>query len=437
MIETPPKFDSKSLMLDLMDIENHKLMFAHRSALQEINEEYHYWTKVKYIAKARNLDPERLWRCVKFDRHLRRVELWEKYGVKYAPSNEMQRLCHFFDMNFGGHIEASNIIPDNRERYLISSLMEEAISSSQMEGAATTRKIAKNMLRKEISPRSRSEQMIYNNYQTIQFIVAHKHQDLTPEMLLEIHRLMTEKTLERAEDAGRLRNDGDDVWVENQITHEIVHTPPQSCDLPDFIEKLCAFFNGWGQTQFIHPIIRAITIHFMIAYMHPFVDGNGRTARALFYWYMLRNGYWLLEYMPISRIIGQSKKMYEKSFLYSESDGNDIGYFIIYNLHVLEQAFNGLKKYIQRKIQEKHRAKDFLLLGNINERQAEILRLYAEDETLVLTVKDVRIKFHISPTTAKSDLIKLVKSGYLDELSYNKVKKGYLRSSNFQSLIDN
>lgn len=45
----------------------------------------------------------------------------------------------------------------------------------------------------------------------------------------------------------------------------------------------------------------------MIAYMHPFVDGNGRTARALFYWYMLKSGYWLTEYLSISRVIAKSK----------------------------------------------------------------------------------------------------------------------------------
>lgn len=435
MLECPPKYDFYEALLE--SLNERGAMDSNMSLLvQEINEEYHYWDKVKYLAKSRNVDAERLWRFIKLDRDIKKVSLWDSYNICYCPNNRMQRLCHFFDMNFGGSIESDTIIPDNKERYLINSLMEEAISSSQMEGASTTRKVAKEMLRKNIHPRSRSEQMIYNNYQTIQFVVANKNRNLTPELLSELHGYMTAKTLEKESDAGRFRTPDDDVVVEDAMTHEVVHTPPPAQDVPEFVDEVCRFFNGGEQTLFIHPIIRAVVLHFMIAYVHPFVDGNGRTARALFYWYMLRNGYWLMEYMPISRIIGKSKKMYEKAFLHSEADGNDIGYFISYNLRVLEQAFTGLQNYIYRKSREKRRAADFLHLGNINERQAELLRMYTEDDALVLTVKDLQIKFGVSPTTAKSDLTKLVETGYVDEFSFNKVKKGYVRSRNFVALTE-
>ena len=76
---------------------------------------------------------------------------------------------------------------NNKEQYLISSLMEEAIYSSQMEGAATTRKVAKEMLRKRMAPKDKSQQMIHNNYQTIRFIVEHKDEPLSEELLLRVH----------------------------------------------------------------------------------------------------------------------------------------------------------------------------------------------------------------------------------------------------------
>lgn len=108
--------------------------------------------------------------------------------------------------------------------------------------------------------------------------------------------------------------------MEDAITHEVVHTPPSYKDILPFIEDLCIFFNENNTKVFIHPIIKGIIIHFMIAYMHPFVDGNGRTARALFYWYMLKSGYWLTEYLSISRVIVKSKKSYENAYLYTEAD---------------------------------------------------------------------------------------------------------------------
>ena len=340
-------------------------------------------------------------------------------------------------MNFGGSWGSHSMIPtENKDTYLINSLMEEAISSSQMEGASTTRKIAKEMLRKNIAPKDKSQQMIFNNYQTIQFIVNNKQKPLTKELLLTIHRLMTENTLENPADVGRFRQN-DEVVVENGITHEIVHTPPSYQEIPTFINELCSFFNDEQPSIFIHPIIRGIVVHFMIAYMHPFVDGNGRTARALFYWYMLKNGYWLTEYLSISKIIAKSKKAYENSYLYVEADDNDLGYFITYNLRVLNLAFRDLQDYIKKKQAIKEQNKQFLHLGNINERQADIIRVYYDNPKEVLTIKDIQVKFGITPTTAKSDITGLINLGLLSEISFNKVKKGYIKNSRFDDIIAN
>jgi Fic family protein len=80
--------------------------------------------------------------------------------------------------------------------------------------------------------------------------------------------------------------------------------PLANPDLPERMRALCAFANmRTGVDGFVHPIVRAIILHFMLAYDHPYVDGNGRTARALFYWSALKDGYWLIEYVSISRII--------------------------------------------------------------------------------------------------------------------------------------
>ena len=436
MIEFPPHISDLELAEVLYD-KSSSYNTQLNQIIDKINYEYEYWDSIKY----KNL-PEgcpthhKLWSYVKTSRIMSYVYPWDKYKIMFGLTNRMQRLCHEFDMNFGGSWANDSVIPqENREKYLISSLMEEAIYSSQMEGAATTRKVAKEMLRKKISPKDKSQQMIVNNYQTIQYIVENKGNSLTTESILHIHRLMTENTLYNPEDAGRLR-DNDDVVVENAITHEVVHTPPPHEELPQFIEDLCDFFNETDAQVFVHPIIRGIIIHFMLAYMHPFADGNGRTARALFYWYMLKQGYWLIEYLSISRVIAKSKKSYEKAYIYVECDKMDLGYFIIYNLKVLEQSFKQLQDYIKKKQKEKQSANAFLKLGNLNERQAQILRIFAESPKEVLTIKDLQVKFLISPTTAKTDVIGLLERGLLSEIAFNKVKRGYVKGEKLDDLIN-
>jgi Fic family protein len=435
MIEQPPRFSQQELAKVLFD-KSQKNNEPLKALIDKINEEYEYWDSVKYKKIPDGCtSAQELWARVKASRITTTIYTWEKYAVAFGLTNKMQRMCHEFDMNFGGSWGNSAVISSkNRERYLIGSLMEEAIFSSQMEGAATTRKVAKEMLRKKMTPKDRSQQMIANNYQTIRFIVDNKETPLTPELVFYIHYLMTEKTLENPEDAGRLRTN-DNVVVEDGITHEVVHTPPPYQELPEFVEELCRYFNETDAKVFVHPIIRGIIIHFMIAYMHPFVDGNGRTARALFYWYMLKQGYWLMEYMSVSRVIASSKKSYEKAYQYVESDFMDVGYFIMYNLKVLDKAFKQLQAYIKKKQDEKMLANTFLQLGDINERQAQIIRMFIDNPNEVLTVKDVQAKFLITPTTAKSDLMGLVQRGLLAEISFNKVKKGYIKGEQFDESI--
>lgn len=436
MIENPPQLTDKELARALYEQSNNpneELLLL----VDKINADYEYWDSVKYKKLPEGcVSHHKLWAHVKVSRLVSSLNVWKKYDAMFALTNRMQKLCHDFDMNFGGSWASDSVIPqENREQFLISSLMEEAIYSSQMEGAATTRKVAKDMLRKKITPKDKSQQMIVNNYQTIRFIVENKSTNLTPELILHIHRLMTENTLHNSEDAGRLR-ENNDVVVENAITHEVVHTPPSYQELPQFIVDLCNLFNETDFRIFIHPIIRGIIIHFMVAYMHPFVDGNGRTARALFYWYMLKQGYWLTEYLSISRVIAKSKKAYEKAYLYVECDKMDLGYFIMYNLKVLEQSFKQLQDYIKKKQNEKNSANIFLKLGNINERQAQILRIFVENPKEVLTIKDLQAKFMVSPTTAKSDMVGLIERGLISEIAFNKVKRGYIKGDNFDQITN-
>ncbi len=432
-MEVPPKVSELEMFTALVEQINPTEQI--RSLISQINDAYEYWDTIKYKKLPGDLSAEKLWKLVVANRMKLNVRAWGKYNIHFALTNKMQQQCHEFDMNFGGSWGASSLIPEtHKERYLLSSLMEEAISSSQMEGASTTRKVAKEMLRKKITPTDKSQRMIYNNYQTIQFIVKNKEKLLTKELLLQIHHLITDGTLDNAADAGRLRQN-DDVVVENGITHEVVHTPPPFQEIPRFVEDLCAFFNNQNTGPFIHPIIKGIVVHFMIAYMHPFADGNGRTARALFYWYMLKQGYWLTEYLSISRIIYRAKAKYEKSFLYAEADGNDIGYFIAYNLRVLGLAFKDLQNYLNRKIQERKMAATFLHIDGINERQAEIIKLYYDNPKEMFTVKELQGRFLVTPTTIKSDLVGLMDLGVVSEVALNKIKKGYIRGEKFEEVV--
>jgi len=403
--------------------------------IREINNEYFYWDKLKYRVPE-NWTAQTLWSAVKWSRtsQYKRAAIGT-YVLKYYVSDSMLERLHRFDMFLGGKLGAETILPDkNKEQYIVSSLMEESIASSQIEGAVTTRKLAKEMLRNKTTPQNQSERMIFNNYRTIQWIVGHKSAVLDEKTLMHIHRSMCEGTMDDSKDVGRYRVT-DDVAVVNASTGDVVHIPPAKEELGALMADVFSLFNGSKNEEFVHPIVMASILHFAIGFIHPFADGNGRTARALFYWYMMKSGYWMTEYLSISRIIFKSKPSYEKAYLYAEKDGLDVGYFIHYQLRTMELAVKDLKAYIARKVEEKKTVKDLLRFPNVHERQAHILKWMDDDASEVLTVNGVASRLAIKYHPARSDLMGLVEQGYLQIIQVNGKTKGFVRSGKFDTLI--
>ena len=439
-LEPVPALKSIHQLMDELDSGSRLFVFWETGKLvSEINDEYYYWDKVKY--KVPNdlknvLRPQDLWTLVKFNREQTQKKLvFEKKEFTYTPTDSLYSQLHYFDLNLGGSLGGqSELSESDKHQYLIGSIMEESIASSQIEGAVTSRIVAKDMLRKNRPPRNKSEQMILNNYLTIQHILQIKSQPLTSETLLEIHRLITTDTMEKQEEAGQFRQH-DDIHVVDAIDGEVIHIPPSHTALSTFINDLCHFFNDDTPQFFIHPIVKASIIHFLIGYFHPFTDGNGRTARALFYWYLLKKGYWLTEYLSISRVILQSRMQYYRAFQYTEADENDMTYFVIYQVKTLRKAYEELKKYIDRKTAEKKQLVSFQWIEGISLRQAQIIKLIQEDADRVLNVKEIENRFGVSNQTARNDLQQLVDMAFLEKVSVNRKEQRFVRSRQFDQVL--
>ena len=270
---------------------------------------------------------------------------------------------------------------------------------------------------------------------TIRHLVNNKDKNFSVEELKHIHELISSKTLDNPEDEGRFRRD-DNIYVVNSLNGEIAHTPPEAAKLDQLVGELCDFANHDSSNPFVHPIVKGIFLHFLLAYFHPFVDGNGRTARSLVYWYLLKQGYWLTEYLSISRAIYKSKARYENSFLYAELDDLDISYFINYNLEAMQKAYIDLKAYLQRKTAEQDAIYELRKLQDINDRQAQIVKMLKDKPTSFFTANEMMLRFSVSEKTARNDLRGLVSMGLMDERPINKRKSGFSRTDDFERKLD-
>lgn len=394
-----------------------------------------YWDKVKYLPLPHDVTPENFWVALT-KLKLAKTSLWVgplRLGIGIGPSHH--KLLHEFDLHFGGTLISNERIgPGEKEQFLISSIMEEAIRSSQIEGAVTTRNVAKAMLAQNKKPVTHSELMIYNNFITIRRLKELVEEPFSEKLILEIQALITQGTMENPEGIGHFRT-SNDVRVINHVDGTVVHQPPSFEEIPELMEGLYDFVNREKDPQFVHPILKASILHFLIGYIHPFSDGNGRTARAIFYWYLLKKGYWLTEFLSISSIILKSKDAYAKAFLYTEADSLEMRYFLNYKLKVIRLAYSGLREYIKRKIDEKAHQQSYLKIGGINQRQASILNMVNEEPGRVLTVKEIETKFGIVNQSARSDLKGLEALGLLKVILVNKQKQVFHRVDDFEKVL--
>lgn len=293
----------------------------------------------------------------------------------------------FVDRNTGGAVWVDGPVVNatQRDRYLVSALIEEAITSSQMEGASTCRRVAEDMLRTARRPRDTAERMIFNNFATMQHIRQIANEPLSPQVLLNLHAMLTGGTLENPADEGRLRQD-------------------DAVKVMDMMVQYCTR----------HPLL-----HFMLAYAHPFAEGNGRAARALLCWSMVRQGYWLMELVSISSVLRKAPAQYARASLHTETDAGDTTYFILHQLNVIEQALDVLKNYVQQRGQETRQLEQTLhglrSTVDLNLRQLALLAGALKQRSNRYTVESHRRPHNVAYATARADLLALASLGLLEQ----------------------
>lgn len=338
---------------------------------------------------------------------------WEENDFIFEKLSSFESLLHAIDHNMWATLFTDiEWTSGKRNEFFIRWLQEEAIASSQIEWAVETREQAKALLRSWEKPKTKSQFMIVNNYQMMELLQTwvDEWKKLSIETLLEMQSILTANTLNDPGQSGRFRRDEDWIIVEDWSDWKILHIPPPESTIQWYMNVLISFFeeNYIESKPFIHPIVRWIIIHFWIWYVHPFCDGNGRTARALFYWYLMKNGYSLIPYIPISTVIRKSKSAYRDAFLWSEQDDSNLTYFIKYNLEKIQLAIREFQKtFKQKNMHKKNIVAKYRPLW-LNARQLALMEYFDQDPSRSIWLNDHKRVHNISYPTALQDLTELI-----------------------------
>lgn len=408
-VTTPPNITE--LMPLLRQMTSEQWLSLPRMNATDEKGRYLYWDKFKHIYTKQT---EFHWLMTKLSRHtlMNHIAIGD-ITFNFCVPSSLQALLHYIDKHTGGSVGTQSLAglsKAEQNQFLLKSLvMEEAITSAQLEGAVTTRKAAKALLNTARAPKTKDEMMVLNNYRLMQQAIQIKDEPLSVEAILKLHRIATDKAIENGAIAGEFRQNND-IYIAD-YDGNCVHQPPQYEKIPLLMQVFCDFANAKHDGEdnlFIHPAVKAMILHFLLGYIHPFGDGNGRTARALFYWYMLKNGYWLFEYISISRLLKASPIAYARAYLHSEIDGLDMTYFLYYQADIIKRAIIDLEKYINDK-QNHFKAFSAIIASytathKLNHRQIQILQKAVKENGNIFTAKEVSNLFGVAENTARNDL---------------------------------
>ena len=410
----------------------HDLLVEHGESLSDVlrfpfsptvGGRYVHWDRLRHLDAPDGLNHEQWWLGIKLSRcsvH-RPLPLRDARGrpFVYMIPDLLQEALHRIDSQARGWIGTSEHVTNQttRDRFIVSSLIEEAITSSQLEGASTTRVVAADMIRAGRSPRDRSERMILNNYRAMADIRRLSGEPLSVDAVLRLQATLTADTLDNPESEGRIQGPGEErVQVWDNLGQRVLHTPPPAGELPQRMDAMIRFANhGADDGSFLHPVIRAIALHFWLAYDHPFEDGNGRTARALFYWSMLHHGYWMFEFTSISRLLAQAPVQYGRAFLHTETDENDLTYFILHQVDVILRSLSDVESYIENKIEQVREVERMLRRStDLNHRQLSLLAHAIRHPGAEYTIRSHMTSHSVAYATSRSDLFGLAEVHLLD-----------------------
>jgi len=324
-----------------------------------------------------------------------------------------------------GRNKIEHAIPNKyKGEALQETLIDEALGSSSIEGAYSTRRQAKEMIDNNLNPLNKSQMMIKNNYKGLLFILESINQEVNKDYTVKLWKILTDETLDEEDITDGYRTDR--VFVQKAITGEKIHEGISYELLESKMSKLYDYANDYTKDE---SLIKACIIQYYFLEVHPFFDGNGRTARALMNKFLIHQGFTFFKYFSISKILSEKRSQYYKAIEDCQEHGGDLTYFIDFYIELMVDTLVSIKEtylshYIPIIIFDL--LKDSFI--ELNSRQEEGVRFFFKTKKLYIDNKIYQKKFDITQETARKDLSRLNELGLITQKKKGK-KYVYRRNS--------
>lgn len=315
-----------------------------------------------------------------------------------------------------GFLEAAKLKEEWIKEMQSEAIILESHHSTHIEGTQLTLKQAREILAGKSlrGIRKDDRQELLNYKKAMDFVAEYlgKKSEIIEDLIKKIHRILVKDVRGGSLEPGRYRRVQN--YVVNSLTGEIIYTPPPPSKVPKLMREFVRWLN---EETGISPVLIAGIAQYQFVDIHPFLDGNGRTARLLCTLILYQNGYDFKRLFSLSEYYDKDRPSYYNAIQSVRNNDMDMTYW-------LEYFTEGLKnQLIEVKTKGEIAIKKEVILEkakrvNLNQRQQEIL-LYLVEEGRVSVEKIVR-RFNWVRRTVQRDLVKLVNLGFIKEMAKSK-----------------
>jgi Fic family protein len=324
------------------------------------------------------------------------VPAWE---AKFRD-DAMTRTVHY-----GTKIEGNDLTHEQAEQLLKVSSSDDSQTAAEQAG---------------IVARERDVQEVINYRQVIEWINQWQSfvpdpSKLSEEILKSLHKLTMQRLIE-PQYIGHFRDK--QVVIRSATDSAIVFRPPVHVEIPYLVEEFFTWLNSPAAQQ-LHPIFRAAITHYQIVYIHPFIEGNGRTARALATLVLYTSGYDFKRFFSLEKYFDDDVEQYYQALL-SVQQQNDMTYWIEYFCYGLAIEIDKVKQQVLKLSKDTKLKQE---LGGqqiaLSERQIVLLELFQTHEDV--TSSDAQeVLPNVSVDTILRDIKDLVTKGVVEKKGVTK-----------------
>ena len=284
-------------------------------------------------------------------------------------------------------------------------IIHSAHSSTSIEGNRLSLEQVSDLAHgREVMATRKDKQEVLNYLNVLENIEGVlKGSSLSNQDILNVHRMVTKDTLDNPGDCGSHRNRY--VVVANRLTGQVLFRPPKNDDVPGLIKDLIEWIN-LGEAKELDPIIEAGISHYEFVRIHPFVDGNGRTARVLATLILFLRGFDAKQFFCLDDYYDSDRQTYYRALQSVDQDTLDLTNWLEYFVEGVSISIEAVKERVTRLSSERLRKAEKGQIA-LTERQMRIVEFINSNGKI--TVGDIAKMFKISRQAALKEIGKLIK----------------------------